>query len=404
MDQTLEVITRAQRGILLAVPADPPTDAFAAMLGLSLALDRLGKPATVVSPSFVPEHLRFLPGTSQVRDRVEIPAEIILELPLRGAHPHEVRWDEVGDHLRVTVRASAGLAVADRDVRVRSGAYPWDAAVTVGASRLHALGPLYAEHHRFFSETPLLNIDRGTANEFFGTVNLVSSTASTVSEVILELLETLGGVQTLAPEVATCLLAGIAAATDSFRTPTLTPQTFQAASRLLRQDADHQAVVRHLFRTHTLPELRLLGRALARLEELPRDTVLAVVHERDFMETEATPDTMPSILKEILEWAGRTRTAFLAFARNAGTFEVLTFLGQMNPEDRENFRAALGGVFVGPFVLINLGPVPPEQLPQVLRERLLSRLPEPEGTAPVRAAVLEQASGTAGGVLGSRTA
>ncbi|MDP3685599.1 MAG: hypothetical protein Q8R32_02095, partial [bacterium] len=120
-------------------------------------------------------------------------------------------------------------------------------------------------------------------------------------------------------------------------------------------------------------------------------------------------DVAPGILKEILEWAGRTRTVLLAFVRNPGTFEVLASLGQMNAEEREAFRTKLDGTAVGPFVLVNLGPVAPEQLPHTVRERLLARLPaaaspqeiragttEPDGPGRVRSAVEEKASDTAG--------
>lgn len=395
IDEAMGLLTRAQRGVLLAVPETPSTDAFAAMLALSLALERLGKPTTMVSPSFVPDHLQFLPGTSQIRERIEAPAEAIVELPLGDVRPRDVDWEIADGTLRITVRANTEFVVDARDIRVRSGAYPWDAAITIGAQNLDALGALATEHTRLFRETPILNIDCGTANGFFGATNLVSPTAGTVSELVLELLEALGG-EALEPEMATCLFAGIAAATDSFRTPTLTPRTFHAASRLLGQHADHQTVVRHLFKTHTLPELRLLGRALARLEELAPDTVLATISENDFAETEATPDAAPSILKEILEWVGRTRTVLLAFSRSLGTFEVLAFLGHRTPEEREAFRARLDGAAVGPFILVNLGRVTPEQLPQAIRERLLARASESDGAGRVRPAVAVSASDTAG--------
>lgn len=400
LDQAVEMVVRAQRGILLAVPVDPSPDALAAMLGLSLGLERLGKSTTMVSASFVPEPLRFLPGTSQVRERVEAPAEVVLDVPLHGARAHDVRWDAADDHVRITMRVSPGLDLTNQNLRMQR-ASPWDLLLAVGASRVQDLGALFAGSSPSPADIPLLNLDAGTVNEFFGTVNLVSSTSSTVSEVALELLETLGR-QTLTPEVATCLLAGIAAATDSFRTPRLTPRTFQAASRLLQQDADHQTVVRHLFRTHSLPELRLLGRALARLEDGPRETVVAVLHERDFTETDATSDMTPGLLKEMTEWAGRARTVLLAFERTPGTFEVLVSLGTTNPQNRETFRARTGGVAVGPFVLVNLGSVAPERLPETIRERLTERLPQPEDATRVRTGVEGPASGIAEGVSASR--
>lgn len=372
IDEAVGMLTRSQRGILLLVPETPSTDTFAAMLALALALDRLEKSPTMISPSFVPEHLQFLPGTSQVHNILEGSADTIVEFPIGNARPRDVQWEIVDTQLRVTVRGNPHT-VDLKDIRVRSSGYPWDVVVTIGASRLEALGALAIEHALLFAETPLVNIDQGTANAFYGTANVVSPTASTVSEVVLDILEPLGG-DALTPEVATCLFAGVAAATDSFRSPALTPNVLQMASQLLRTGADHQDVIQHLFRTHTLAELRLLGRALARLEELPDNAVSTVVTEHDFAASEATPDVMPSILKEIREWTGQARTTFLAFARTPGTFEVLIAPRATSDEHRETARASLGGVSVGPFILVNLGSVTPERLSEIIRTELVPRL------------------------------
>lgn len=372
IDAAVEMLTRSQRGILLLVPETLPTDTFAAMLALALALDCLGKSPTMISPSFVPEHLQFLPGTSQVHNMLDVSADIVVEFPIGNARPRDVQWEIADTQLRVTVRGHHHT-VDPKDIHVRSGGYPWDVVVTIGASQLEALGSLAIEHALLFAETPLLNIDHGITNSFFGTANVVSPAASTVSEVILDILEALGG-DALTSEVATCLFAGVAAATDSFRSPALTPKALQVASQLLRTGADHQNVIRHLFRTHTLAELRLLGRALARLEELPNDAVLSIVAERDFAASEATPDVMPSILKEIREWTGQARTTFLAFARTPGTFEVLIAPRVTSDEHHETVRASLGGVSVGPFTLVNLGSVTPERLSEIIRTELVPRL------------------------------
>ncbi|TSC64022.1 MAG: phosphoesterase RecJ domain-containing protein [Parcubacteria group bacterium Gr01-1014_106] len=376
IDAAVAFLTRAQRGVLLLVPETPSTDTFASMLALGLALDRLGKSPTMISPSFVPEHLQFLPGTSQVRNVLDTPTELIVEIPVGNARPRDVQWDIAEKYLRIRVNGK-GQTIGAQDIRVRPGSYPWDAVVVLGTPRREALGSLLHDHASLFAETPLMNIDRGTENTFFGTVNVILPHADTVSEVVLALLEALGG-DALTPEVATCLFAGITAATDSFRSPSLASGTLRVASQLLSFGADHQQVVRHLFRTHTLAELRLLGRALARLEELRSDAVLTIVSDRDFAASEATPDVMPSILKEIREWTGQTRTTFLAFARTPDTFEVLIAPRSTLAEQHEALRASLNGVSVGPFLLVNLGMVTAERVPDIVRTELLPRLSDAE--------------------------
>lgn len=380
LDQAIELLTRGQR-LLLAVPPDTSADALCAMVGLSLALAPLGKETTMISPSFVPEHLQFLPGTSGVRERLEPLRELRLEIPLDDLRIRDLQWHVADSALSIAVQSEGNQAFPDREVRVQRRQYPWDTMVTLGTTRLHALGPTFTDHTAFFYDTPLLNIDRGTANEFFGTVNLVPATASTNAEVVLELLETLGGVSLLSREVATCLLTGVMAGSRSFRSPTITPRTFQAASKLLEQEADHQMIVRHLFKTHTSAELRLLGRTLARLEELPDDRLWTLITQRDLVTLDADPDAMPGVLRDLLEWTGASRVVLLGFERRPGTLEVLVAPGRLNAEDRDALRDRLAGVLVGPFVLVNLGSVAPKDARQAVAERILPRLPREERQA-----------------------
>ncbi len=389
MDEAVELLTRARRGVLLAVAATPSEDAFASMVGLSLALEGFGKPTTTASPSHVPSSLRFLPGTSQVRETIEPSGALHLTVPLNGAQPRSVEWDIVNGALEIAILPERGKTLPDAPVNVRRNAFPWDCVITVGVPHLRVLGAPFAAHPDLFSTTPLLNIDHGTRNEFFGTVNLVPATSATIAEVVLELLDVLGGVNLLTPDVATCLLTGVVAGTSSFRSASTTPRTFEAAAQLVAQEADQQTIVRHLFQTHALSELRLLGRVLTRLQELPNTTggepdtaplLLSVLTHQDFTETDASPDSAPHVFREFLERVGERRRAVLAFEREPGTLEALVALGRVSGEDRDVFRAEMRGALVGPWVLLNLGAVSPSEAASVVAEQIRPRLPFKETT------------------------
>lgn len=380
-DQAVELLTRAQRGVLLLVPWDTTADAFAAMVALSLALEALGKPTTTVSPAHVPTLLQFLPGTAQVRDDIPHNPELVVHVPVGDHRPDQVRWEVVAQTLQITVRPPRGATFPRSEVTVRHGSYPWDCIVTLGTPRLHALGDVFASHPPFFYQTPVLNIDRGAANEFFGTVNLVPATVGTVSEVVADLLAALGGVNLLSREVATCLLTGITAGTHSFRAPWTTPHTFQIASLLVTQEADRPAIIRRLFHTHALTELRLLGRALTRMDELSPSALWSSLSAQDFTESAAAAELAPAIFQELLQWVGDRRAVLLALERQPGTLEVLVALGRISEDDREAFRASLQGVSVGPWVLVNLGGVSLSDTRQALAERILPQLPR-SGRAP----------------------
>lgn len=381
LDAAVSLLARSERGILVVSAADPPADTFCGLMGLTLALEGLGKTAAVLCPTHVPPSLQFLPGTSQVSDTIQQSPELHVELPLRGQRPGHVHWEMVGDTLRITVHPEGDIPFSETPVNVQRGGYPWDLIATVGVPRLHTLGDLFTRHTRFFYDTPILNIDRGTDNEFFGTVNLVPAVAGTISEVVHDLLETAGGTNLLTPPVSTCLLAGCVAGTDSFRAPTTSPRLLELAGRLIALEADHAAVVRHLFHTHTRGALRLLGLALTRLEELPSGLLLTTLTPDDFQESGSTPDLTPAVLHELLEWAGERRPTALAFERARGTLEALLSLGRVSPDDREAFRASVNGSLVGPLILVNLGSGASGDARQLVEEQIVPRLPSASGKA-----------------------
>ncbi len=374
LDQAVDMVVRGER-CLLAVPEQPSSDAFASMVGLALVLEQLGKTATLVSASHVPPQLHFLPGTSQVQEEIDRTTDLLIDIPLGGVRPANVRWEQQNETLRVIVTPERGREFPTPAPTVTAGLYPWDTIVTIGSPDLNHLGGPFTEHAPFFYETPILNIDRGTANEFFGSVNLVPATAGTVAEVVYDLTDALGGVNLLTPDVATCLYTAILTGTHSFQSPQTTPRTFAIASALLEQHADQTAVTKHLFKTHALAELRLVGRALARLREHPSGVLWSLLSQRDFTESEGSPDILPMVLQEIVERAGDQRPITLVFERQPKTLEALLYAGHVSADDRQRLAELLRGTLSGPFVHVPLGTHAPTETEAVLADVLVPHLP-----------------------------
>lgn len=375
LDQATELLAK-EREILILVPEKNTADTFCAMVGLSMALEKMGKQVKMISASHVPQSLQFLPGTSQVQDYLEKTTDLVIDLPLNGIRPANITWKQMENSLRFVITPERGRTFSDPTPVAQSGLYPWKLIITVGTPELSALGKPFTEHASYFYETPILNIDHGTANDFFGAVNLVTATAGTVTEVIYELINTLGGVNIITPEVATVLFAGILAGTRSFQSPNTAPRTFSIASELLEQEADRQTVTRNLFKTHKLPELRLMGRSLARLHELSENILWSVVLQKDFEDSGAKPDDLPVVLQEMTERAGENTPVVLVFERQKETMEALIFPGRISKEDREILRGKLNGTIAGHFVLVALGPIVPLELEKTLNEIVVTKLPK----------------------------
>ena len=83
---------------------------------------------------------------------------------------------------------------------------------------------------------PIINIDHHITNTNFGTINVVSATANSTTEILYELLPELGVV--LTTDLSTCLLTGLLTDTLGFRTANVTSHTLRVASALLDSGLD----------------------------------------------------------------------------------------------------------------------------------------------------------------------
>jgi phosphoesterase RecJ-like protein len=100
-------------------------------------------------------------------------------------------------------------------------------------------------------------VDHHASNPGFGDVCLVDGGAPATVTLVAGLLDELG--VTVDAQLATCLYAGLAADTGSFRFGNTRPDTHELAARLLATGIDHAAISRRLFDTAPFGWLGLLS-------------------------------------------------------------------------------------------------------------------------------------------------
>ena len=105
-------------------------------------------------------------------------------------------------------------------------------------------------------------VDHHASNPGFGDVRLVDGGAPATVTLVAGLLDELG--VTLDRPLATCLYAGLAADTGSFRFGNTRPETHELAARLLATGIDHSDISRRLFDTAPFGWLGLLSVVTAR--------------------------------------------------------------------------------------------------------------------------------------------
>ncbi len=321
-EQALELLGRAVRPVIV-LPRGGGPDGFACAFALARSLRQLDKPVDIVSADGeVPKSLTFLSPPERVRPTFGQLRKCVVSVDVSKAPLDELSYDVEDGTLKIYLTPRDGFW-SEQDISVKTSSYRYDAIVTFGVASLETLGDLYQKHNEFFYETPLLNIDHSASNESFGHINVVDVTAVSCSEVLMELLGVWNEV-TMNASMATDLLTGMIAKTQSFKTQNVTPKTLKHAGALLRQGARREEIVDNLYRTRTVETLRLWGRALARLksDEQAR-MVWSLLSQQDFLLAGAGEEDLPDVIDELI--------------RNAPTADLIVLLY----EDKERHICGL---------------------------------------------------------------
>lgn len=338
--QAASILKRAT-SILLAVPTKPSADAFASMLACYLALQQNGeKDVHTISPSHVPRHLQFLPGSSQVQMKPQAHPDIVIDV----AGPKMIetmRQEQLNGGVRIHITFSEGSILTQDQLEMHIRQLPYDAVIVFGATDLEELGELFGNYADFFYNTPVINIDYRASNEHFGTVNLVDITASSVAEVTHELIQSLPDTS-LEADMSTALYAGIVAATESFQKPSTKPQAFKLAAELMDNNADKDAVIQHLVKTKPLHLLKLLGRTYARLRYDQHGQIFwSILRPIDFQESNAQSEHISDVIHELMNNISGFNALLILHEAEANTYITHLVLGKGLRKRRQDIQQQL---------------------------------------------------------------
>ena len=202
----------ARATVVLSGHVQPDADALGSMLALADAHRRRGARVltTFPDPFTLPPSLAWLPGADGLVPSSDVPSSPDVFVSLDAASP-----GRLGELSRLL--DSAGTAVV-------------------------------VDHH--------------VSNSGFGDVCLVDPCAPATVTLVADLLDGLG--VELDQRLATCLYAGLAADTGSFRFGNTRPDSHDLAARLLATGIDHSDISRRLFDTAPFGWLGLLSQVTGR--------------------------------------------------------------------------------------------------------------------------------------------
>lgn len=314
IEQQISSLLRRHHSILICLPAKPTTDAIASGLAMYGVIQKLGKQAKIVADGFaLPDNHRFLPKSDEISHELTALKKFVISVDVSKTKVQDIQYDIHNDRLNVYITPKNGY-LETRDVSTSSSDYAFDLIVVLDSQDLASLGKVFEDNAEFFHHTPMINIDHHPANEHFGEINLVKVTATSISEIVFELLEHLDAGELLDEYIATHLLTGIISKTKSFKTNAVTPRSLAIASHLIANGARREEIVRNLYQTKTLSALKLWGRALSELQSDPdRRLVWSTLKQTDFLETGTTPMELGQVIDELIINTPDAQNVFIVY-------------------------------------------------------------------------------------------
>lgn len=343
--QALEAIRRSDH-TLICFPEAVSGDGVGSALGLARALEamRPGHQIDVVSSGFLPDQqhrYRFLPGVDRVKPALEQLHDLTVRIPLGTAEVKDVRHEVRDGCLEIRLTPGAGQIPSDH-IEAAMSAFRYDLIVVLDCPDLAALGSLYTSHAAFFQSTPVIAMDHSPEHERYGQINCIDLAASACGEVCARFLREVAPT-TIDPDVATCLMAGIIAETRGFRSPRMSVRTFEITSLLLTVGARREEIFEHLFRTKTVGQLQLWGRALTRLKvDQDRKLVWTLISQHDFLAARASEADLPDLVDELLSTSPDAHVILLLYEQADHTICVLA--RTLGGHDATALLKPIGGV------------------------------------------------------------
>ncbi|MBI2018324.1 hypothetical protein HYS96_01320 [Candidatus Daviesbacteria bacterium] len=228
------------KNILIALPADADMDRLAAGLALFLTLEAAGKEVAIVSETAVKVSQSHLFGVDHIQNNLPQTEGGNLTVTLEGVAASDgtvpalekLDWYAEGSNLNLVFHVLSGQTFQPARIVPRYQGSGFGLIFVIGAVNLNVLGNIYQANNQVFSGVHTVNIDTQSANTSFGQTNIVDTNASSVSEVMTNLVADLG--YSLDADSASNLLVGIFDITNNLSNAKASAETYMAVAQCLR--------------------------------------------------------------------------------------------------------------------------------------------------------------------------
>lgn len=311
-NQQLKQMLETSHQPLIIFGGEKSDDAVAAAIALRLFFKKQNKPAEVAASDFAaPKRLSFLPETGAIKPALSHLQKFILKVDVSKTKLDALSYDIKDGWLSIYLTPKEGR-LTKNELRTAQTGFRYDLIIALGSPDFNSLGDIFHNNTDLFYRLPLINIDHRTGNEHYGQLNLVDLTATSLSEIVFNILEK--EESAIDETIATCLLTGMMSQTNGFKTANVTPETLNRAGRLMVLGADREKIVRHLYRTRSVAALKLWGQALANLQyDRATGLVWATLTRESFTRAGAEANDLKDLNNELIAGSPEAKICLLLF-------------------------------------------------------------------------------------------
>lgn len=228
------------KNTLIALPAGADIDKLAAGLALFLALEASGKEVSIVCEDTLTVGQSHLFGIDHIQKNIP-PSGTggNLTLTLEGVASsngtipalEKLDWFAENNNLNLVFHVIPGQIFQPYRIIPKYQGSGFNLIFVIGAANLDSLGSVYRQNAQSFSGVHIVNIDSEN-NSQFGQTNVVDTQASSVSEIVAQVLADLG--INIDPDTATNFLTGIFAATSNLTSQRANADTYMVVANCLK--------------------------------------------------------------------------------------------------------------------------------------------------------------------------
>jgi len=313
----LKRIIERNQNFILIFSSERQNDSVPAATAFFYALKQMGKNVSIISP--IPDDFNFL----LPQEKNNRPADFLISIKEQNVKIIDVFYEKHASGVNLFLKTSEG-AISPEDISLKN--------LTQAEPPVYlALGfSHFSQLSSYFKALPdtLININTPGANENYGHLNLTTEEASTISELILNIISFFDE-NLFSKEVSTALLSGLMQAashppTEPLTTQTpleatpLTGQTLQKVSFLIEQGADIKEISERLCKSEQVDEKSLLifEKILGRLNFSERRNIgWALLEGQIFQESNASIKNIAFSLKKLASGMFPFESFFLLWER-----------------------------------------------------------------------------------------